>query len=105
MQMDVIPGHPDWGSTRMEDGYVLADAAMRANLAAQFPAVATRCAARAAFMRGVIGMQVPDTLLPLADSCGIIAPYLFDPTAVVALYPLVMVSPAAVAPASRSAAT
>ncbi len=85
MQMDVIPGHPTWGSTRMEDGYVLADADLRAELAARFPDVAARCASRTAFMRDVIGMAVPDTLLPLADTCGIIAPYLFAPQVVVAL--------------------
>ena len=85
MQMDVIPGHPDYGSTRMEDGYVIADAALRADLAQQFPAVAARCAARVRFMRDVIGMAVPDTLLPLADTCGIVAPFLLDPAQVIAL--------------------
>jgi hypothetical protein len=85
MQSDVIPGHPVYGSTRMEDGYVIADAGLRAELAARFPAVAERCARRAAFMREVIGMEVPETLLPLADTCGIVAPYLFDPAQVIAL--------------------
>lgn len=83
MQMDVIPGHPVYGSTRMEDGYVIADAALRADLERSFPEVAARCDARAQFMRVVIGMTVPETLLPLADTCGIIAPYLLDPAQVV----------------------
>jgi hypothetical protein len=83
MQMDVIPGHPVYGSTRMEDGYVIADAALRGVLEREFPNVARRCAARARFMREVIGMEVPETLLPLADTCGIVAPYLFDPAQVV----------------------
>ena len=85
MQSDVIPQHPVYGSTRMEDGYVLADADLRAALAARFPAVAARCAQRADFMRGTIGMDVPETLLPLADTCGIIAPFLFDPRQVITL--------------------
>lgn len=85
MQMDVIPGHPVYGSTRMEDGYVIADDALRADLARQFPQVAARCAARARFMREVIGMEVPDCLLPLADTCGIVAPWLLDPAQVMAL--------------------
>lgn len=85
MQMDVIPGHPVHGSTRMEDGYVIADAGLRADLAARFPDVATRCTARAAFMRDVIGMDVPDTLLPLSDTCGIVAPWLLDAGLVVTL--------------------
>lgn len=83
MQMDVIPTHAVHGSTRMEDGYVIADAALRAALARDFPNVARRCAERARFMREVIGMEVPETLLPLADTCGIVAPYLFDPAQVV----------------------
>jgi hypothetical protein len=83
LQMDVIPGHPVYGSTRMEDGYVIADATLRAALERDFPNVARRCAARARFLREVIGMDVPDTLLPLADTCGIVAPFLFDPAQVV----------------------
>ncbi len=85
LQMDVIPGHPVYGSTRMEDGYVLADNALRTELAAAFPNLAARCTARAAFMRDVIGMEVPDSLLPLADTCGIVAPFLLDPAQVITL--------------------
>jgi Xaa-Pro aminopeptidase len=85
MQMDVIPAHPGWGSTRMEDGYVIADEALREALAGQYPNAARRCALRAEFMRRVIGMEVPDSLLPLADTCGIIAPWLLDPAQVVVL--------------------
>ena len=85
MQCDVIPAHPVYGSTRMEDGYVIADAELRADLAAGFPGVAARCADRARFMRERIGLDVPETLLPLADTCGIIAPWLLDPGLVIAL--------------------
>ncbi|MCU0826313.1 MAG: hypothetical protein MUE52_02645 [Tabrizicola sp.] len=83
MQMDVIPTHPVYGSTRMEDGYVIAGMELRDELAARFPNVARRCEARARFMREVIGMEVPDSLLPLADTCGVVAPYLFDPAQIV----------------------
>lgn len=85
MQMDVIPAHPGWGSTRMEDGYVIADEALREDLKRKHPNVARRCAQRAGFMRQVIGMEVPESLLPLADTCGIIAPWLLDPAQVVVL--------------------
>jgi Xaa-Pro aminopeptidase len=85
MQMDVIPGHPVYGSTRMEDGYVIADTALRLQLASQFPAVLDRAGQRRTFMREVVGMDVPDTLLPLSDTCGIVAPWLFDPGLVVTL--------------------
>ena len=85
MQMDVIPAHPGWGSTRMEDGYVIADESLRDALARKHPNVARRCVLRAEFMRSVIGMEVPASLLPLADTCGIIAPWLLDPAQVVVL--------------------
>lgn len=85
MQMDVIPAHPVYGSTRMEDGYVVAGDELRAALKARFPNVANRIAQRQRFMREVIGMEVPDTLLPLADTCGIVAPWLLDPAQIVAL--------------------
>jgi Xaa-Pro aminopeptidase len=85
MQMDVIPAHPDWGSTRMEDGYVIADAELQDELRRRYPNVAGRSAARVRFMREVIGMDVPETLIPLADTCGIIAPWLLDPAQVVVL--------------------
>lgn len=85
MQMDVIPSHPTYGSTRMEDGYVIADAALQADLAHDFPEVLARCQARAQHMREVIGLEVPECLLPLADTCGIVAPWLLDPAQVIAL--------------------
>lgn len=85
LQMDVIPGHTIYGSTRMEDGYVIADDALRAALTLRFPNVARRAEARARFMREQIGMDVPATLLPLADTCGIIAPWLLDPAQVAVL--------------------
>ncbi len=85
MQMDVIPGHPVYGSTRMEDGYVIADEGLQADLARDFPAVLGRCRARAGFMRQVIGMEVPAGLLPLSDTCGVIAPWLLDPAQVLVI--------------------
>ena len=85
MQMDVIPSHAAYGSTRMEDGYVIADAALQSDLARDFPEVLARMQSRAHFMRSVIGLQVPDCLLPLSDTCGILAPWLLDPAQVMAL--------------------
>ena len=85
MQCDVIPAHPAWGSTRMEDGYIIADAALISALAAAHPGVLARMRARQGFMRDVIGLDVPDGLLPLADTCGIVAPFLLAPRRVIAL--------------------
>jgi Xaa-Pro aminopeptidase len=78
MQMDVIPDHPVYGSTRMEDGYVIADAGLRAMLEETRPMVAARIEMRRSFMRDA-GYDLPDSLLPLADTCGVVAPYLLAP--------------------------
>ena len=85
MQMDVIPSNPVYGSTRMEDGYVIADEELRSKLLADFPEVAARCTARARFMRKSLGMNVPECLLPLSDTCGLIAPWLLAPDQVITL--------------------
>jgi Xaa-Pro aminopeptidase len=85
MQCDVIPAHPVFGSTRMEDGYVIADAALRAELERTQPGLMARAALRRGFMRDRIGLNVADDLLPLADTCGIIAPWLLEPCRMLAL--------------------
>jgi hypothetical protein len=85
MQVDIIPSHPVYGSTRMEEGIVIADAELRTTLDARHPALMRRCAARRAFMREVIGLDVPETVLPLADTSGIIAPWMLAPRKVLSL--------------------
>ncbi len=76
MQCDVIPSHPRFFSTRMEDSYLLADAALQAALD---PALLARCLARQSFMRLSLGLPVPDEVLPLSNLAGVIQPYLLDP--------------------------
>ena len=86
MQMDVIPSHADWGSTRMEDGYVIADAEPAG--CASAPLSERRGALRVAgavHARGDRDGGARNALLPLADTCGIIAPWLLDPAQVVVL--------------------
>ncbi len=85
MQVDVIPSHPVYGSTRMEDGIVIADARLGAALAERHPAVAARCEERRRFMREVIGLDVPPGVLPLSDTAGIVPPFFLAPRTVIAL--------------------
>ena len=79
MQIDIIPVHPVYNSTRMEDGIVIADEPLRAELGASHPDVLARCLARRAFMRKVIGLEVPDSVLPLSDTAGIVPPFFLSP--------------------------
>ena len=85
MQIDIIPSHKVYNSTRMEDGIVIADEALQADLRDRHPAVFDRCLARRSFMRDRIGLDVPASVLPLSDTAGIVPPYFFSPNRVLAL--------------------
>ncbi len=85
MQSDVIPSHPSFYSARMEDGYVLADGALQARLASQYPGLHARCLSRRGFMRSTLGLPVHDDVLPLSNLCGVVAPFLLRPGLIFAL--------------------
>ncbi len=85
IQSDVIPSHPVFVSTRMEDTFVLADADLRAELGRDYPDCLARCLSRREFMRGVLGFDVPDEVLPLSNLPGVISPYLLAPQHVAAV--------------------
>lgn len=83
MQSDVIPSHAVYYSTRMEDGYALADAELQGRLERQAPAMVARCRARRTFLRDELGLPVQDDVLPLSNMCGIIAPFVLAPAMVI----------------------
>jgi hypothetical protein len=85
MQVDIIPSHRVYNSSRMEEGIIIADEALQAELRMRHPAVLDRCLARRRFMRETIGLDVPATVLPLSDSAGIVPPFFFSPRTVIAL--------------------
>jgi hypothetical protein len=85
IQSDVIPSHPEFVSTRMEDTYVLAHADLRAQLGREFPDCLARCEARRTFVRETLGFEVGDEVLPLSNLPGVISPYLLAPHRVVAI--------------------
>jgi hypothetical protein len=69
----------------MEEGYALAEAGLRRELAAVYPAMLARCEARREFMRHTLGMDLDASVLPLANTAGLIAPYLLNPSRILAL--------------------
>ncbi|MBL8209439.1 MAG: hypothetical protein JNK87_01940 [Bryobacterales bacterium] len=85
IQADVIPSHPVFVSTRMEDTFVLADAPLRRQLAESYPDCLARCTARRDFMRSVLGFELADDVLPLSNLPGVLSPYLLAPEYVMAL--------------------
>ena len=85
MQIDIIPSHPAFASSRMEEGIVMADPALQAELGARYPDVLARCRTRRDFMRNTVGLDVPDTVLPLSDSAGLVPPFFLAPNTIIAL--------------------
>ncbi|MBL7199589.1 MAG: hypothetical protein ISS56_05530 [Anaerolineae bacterium] len=85
IQVDVIPSSPAYFSTRMEDGVVLADETLRRQLRQRFPACFSRCQARRAFMTDVLGIPLPEEVLPLANIPAIVPPFFLEPGTVLAM--------------------
>ena len=84
LQSDVIPSSPAYYSTRMEDTYVLADAALRAALKKAYPDCFARCERRWAFMAERLGISLSPEVLPLSNIPGLVPPYFLNPRLVLA---------------------
>jgi len=85
IQVDVIPSHPVYFSTRMEDGLVLADEGLRSRLRSDYPDCYGRCQKRREFMVDVLGISLPEEVLPLSNIPGVVPPFFMDPNTVLAL--------------------
>jgi len=85
IQVDVIPQSSTYFSTRMEDGVVIADAELRRKLKEFVPDCFARCQKRRSFMSNVLGIELPEEVLPLSNTCAIVPPFFLSPNAVIAL--------------------
>ncbi|WEK34533.1 MAG: hypothetical protein P0Y53_18765 [Candidatus Pseudobacter hemicellulosilyticus] len=85
LQVDIIPRSKTYFSSRMEDGVVIADAALRQALQQQYPAVYERCRTRRQFMIDTLGIQLPEEVLPLSNIPGIVPPFFLDHRTVLSL--------------------
>lgn len=84
IQSDVIPTHPAYYSSRMEDGYAVADAAWREEFATVSPSAFARCEARRWFLREELGITLHEDVLPLSNLAGIVPPFLLTPHRILA---------------------
>ena len=87
IQVDIIPSSPVYFSTRMEDGVVIADESLRRALQEQFPACYARCQQRRAFVAEVLGIALPEEVLPLSNIAALVPPFFLEPNTVLALEP------------------
>jgi hypothetical protein len=80
MQVDIIPatGTP-YFTTNIEDGIALADAGLRAELAARFPDAWARIEARRRFMAGALGIDLHPDVLPFSNLPAYLPPFLLAP--------------------------
>ncbi len=85
MQVDVIPSSQTYSSTRMEDGVVIADQDLRRRIKEQFPDCFTRCRRRRDFMIDVLGIPLPEEILPLSNIPALVPPFFLSPNTVLAL--------------------
>jgi Xaa-Pro aminopeptidase len=85
IQVDVIPQSDQYFSTRMEDGIVVADAELRAQLKESAPECFERCQKRRSFMGSALGIDLPEEVLPLSNTCAIVPPFFLEPNTVLAL--------------------
>ena len=80
LQMDIIPvSRGPFCYSNAEDGIALADEALRAELAASYPALIERAQLRRQFMRDVIGIDLDESVLPLSNIPAWLAPYVLEP--------------------------
>ncbi|MBT5073270.1 MAG: M24 family metallopeptidase [Kordiimonadaceae bacterium] len=79
-QVDVIPSSPIFGSTRMEDGIVIADEELRSKLKEKHPNCYDRCMKRREFMIQTLGFDLPEEILPLSNIAAIVPPWFLNPS-------------------------
>lgn len=79
IQLDVIPGPADYQNSQIEDGIVLADAALRSDLAARYPEAWGRIQARRDMLRKIFGIEMHEEVLPLSNTIGYLAPFWLAP--------------------------
>ena len=80
LQCDIIPATGTrYFTTNIEDGVVLADETLRADLAAAYPQAWQRIGARRDFMADALGIDLHPDVLPLSNLAGHLSPFLLRP--------------------------
>ena len=87
IQIDIIPRSKKYFSSRMEEGIVIADAALQNSLKEQYPNVYDRCMQRRKFMVEELGLTLPQEILPLSNIPAIVPPFFLNYKQVLSLKP------------------
>lgn len=78
LQADIIPSVSGFAGAGAEDGLVLADAELRAELRQEYPALWQRFERRREYLEQWIGLSLSPEVLPLSDTLGYYNPLLLD---------------------------
>lgn len=79
MQFDIIVApRPPYFGANAEDGIVLADEALRAEIAEKYPEMWARFERRRRYVREALGVAISDDVLPMSDILGYYRPLLLD---------------------------
>lgn len=85
IQCDIIvPATPPYPGVHTEDGLVVADSALRAQLADKYPEVWARIQKRRKMMQS-LGYELHEDILPLSEIQGQVTPFMLNPTQVLSL--------------------
>ncbi|NIY49352.1 M24 family metallopeptidase [Cedecea colo] len=80
LQIDIIPSRKGYAGASIEDTIALADEPLRLELAAAYPELWQRIAARRAYIRDELHIHLHEDVLPLSNTVGYLRPYLLDKT-------------------------
>ncbi len=78
LQMDIIPRRPPYGGINAEDGVLLADDMLQAELLEKYPDTFARMRRRRSYMQNVLGIPLKPEVLPMSDTVGYLRPLLLN---------------------------
>jgi Creatinase/Prolidase N-terminal domain len=80
LQLDIIPATGTvYHTSNIEDGVALANASLRAEIAARYPGMWQRVCTRRAFMADELGIRLKPEVLPLSNLAGYLPPLWLSP--------------------------
>jgi hypothetical protein len=79
IQLDIIPSPASHQNSQIEDGIVLADATLRAELQVAYPGAWERIQQRRAMLENVFGIHLHEEVLPLSNTIGYLPPFWLAP--------------------------
>lgn len=80
LQIDIIPSRAGYAGASIEDTVALADAALREELARDYPVMWARIIARRNYIQRDLRIRLSEDVLPLSNTVGYLRPWLLDQT-------------------------